>query len=512
MTATPNQATPALPPLSTPDVPGTPPPNDPQTVWKPDIPFGSHIESIAAWSGLHPVDVALGIAGVLTNIAGPYAGLVDATGGRVPPHLNLLRVGDTTPRMHTLEARLFHPLRTRTTWLRHSASSHSRSLADRCVFGEHMPSSVSNKKSKLPFYLHEQCSRGESQQEKLFTEQGLDRNQFNEIDPLDLMLGFGSTGDPVRSTTGPVHLPSLFFEGLPLDRITAALSESIHREAFLHMPRGGLFDPSPSRSTKDDQLAADLVALLRGRDSQFPPLHPDQGPGTFEYARVHLWAAMTIDRMGETLQDGSSIWNELYQHCLLWDVSAGKAGEDKIYNPSKAWQHYDDKVHQLLNLRCFGNSQSQMRLLISASYESQFSASRNTYLGELEKIQSTDNTFIAQFHDLPDRLLWVFLQLRSKEDAFWCRKAAFTTALYAAEMHGRLLKQAREKNAERINLIAQKEVTSILARKGPCNLREMQRSSNNRRAAFFKPILKSLEQQGCLRVDEHNRFQLIGQS
>jgi hypothetical protein len=512
MTTTPDPSPPALPPPGTPDVPGTPPSNDPQTICKPGIPFGSHIESIAAWSGLHPVDVALGIAGVLSNIAGPYAGLVDATGGRVPPHLSLLRVGDTTPRMHTLEARLFHPLRTRTTWLRHSASSHSRSLADLCIFGEHIPSSGSHKKSQLPFYLHDRRSRGDSQQEKLFTEQGLDRNQFNEIDPLDLMLGFGSTGDPVRSTAGPVHLPSLFFEGLPLDRITAALSESIHREAFLHMPRGGLFDQSPSRSTKDDQLAADLVALLRGRDSQFPPLHPDQGPGTFEYARVHLWAAMTIDRMGETLQDGSSIWNELYQHCLLWDVSAGKAREDKMYNPAKAWQHYDDKVHKLLNLRCFGNSQSQMRLLILASSEPKFTASRNTYLGELEKIQSTDNTFMAQFHDLPDRLLWVFLQLRSKEDAVWCRKAAFTTALYAAEMHGRLLKQAREKNAEKMNTEALELVKSILVRQGPCKLRDLQRASNNRRAAFFKPVLEALKQQGRLRVDELNRFQLIGQS
>ncbi len=325
-------------------------------------------------------------------------------------------------------------------------------------------------------------------------------------------MGFGSTGDPVRSTAGPVLLPSLFFEGLALDRITAALSESIHREAFLHMPRGGLFDQSPSRSTKDDQLAADLVALLRGRDCQFPPLHPDQGPGTFEYARVHLWAAMSINRMGESLQDGSSIWNELYQRCLLWDVSAGKTREDKPYDPAKAWRRYDRKVHDLLELRCFGNSQSQMRVPIPPNYERQFNVSRNTYLGELEKIQSSDSAFMAQFHDLPDRLLWVFLQFRSKDDAFWCGKAAFTTSLYAAEMHGRMLKQAREKYAEKTHTEALELVKSILVRQGPCKLRDLQRASNNRKAAFFKPVLEALKQQGRLRVDELNRFQLIGQS
>lgn len=134
------------------------------------------------------------------------------------------------------------------------------------------------------------------------------------------------------------------------------------------------------------------------------------------------------------------------------------------------------------------------------------------HLEELEGLSSADSTFLVQFHDLPARLFWVFLQFRGKGEEFWCGKAAFRTALYAARMHGRLVQQAREKYAESINQGALKLVQSILTRKGPCKLREMLRATNNRSAAFFKPALHTLEQQGRLRVDENKRFQLVGQS
>lgn len=471
-----------------------------------------YIESMAACSGLHAVDVALGIAGVLANVAGPYAGLQDATGGRVQPHLSLLRIGSTTPRMHALEARLFHPLRIRTNWLRQSASSHSRSLADKWVFGEHTRSPDSHKKSPGPCFLQERRGQAASQQEKLLTERGLDPNVFNETDSLDYLLNIGRAGDPVRTSPGPVHLPSLFFDGLALERLAAAMNESIHREALLFMPSGGVFDQSPGRSSADDQLAAVLVGLLRGRDSQFAPLHADQGPGTFERARVHLWAAMTLERLSETLAADSSSWSDLYKHCLLWDVAAWKTPENKKPNAAPAWLYYDRQVHDLLNLRCFGKLQRQMRLPIPAAYEPCFNRTQNVYLEELEKLPAADRTLTAQFHDLPARLFWVFMQFRGKGEGFWCGKAAFNTALYAAQMHVRLVREAREQYAARENQEAEERVVAILVRKGPCKVRDMQRATNNRSAAFFKPALRTLEQQGRLRVDENKRFQLVGQS
>lgn len=111
--------------------------------------------------------------------------------------------------------------------------------------------------------------------------------------------------------------------------------------------KGGVFDPFHKLSPEDELLARDLVALLRGRDTEFAPLHPDQGPCTFEHARVHLWATMTLERLGDTCRMRHP-WNALYDQWLLWDGSAGTATQDKKYKAAKEWQRYDDQVHELL--------------------------------------------------------------------------------------------------------------------------------------------------------------------
>jgi hypothetical protein len=89
------------------------------------------------------------------------------------------------------------------------------------------------------------------------------------------------------------------------------------------------------------------VALLRGRDTEFSPLHSDQGPGTFEHARVHLWATMTLERLGNTLQDEGIPWNAPYDQCLLWNGSTETAALDKKYKAAMVWQRYDDRAHEL---------------------------------------------------------------------------------------------------------------------------------------------------------------------
>jgi hypothetical protein len=52
---------------------------------------------------------------------------------------------------------------------------------------------------------------------------------FDDMSLGGSMLCFGRRGNPVRSSPGAVHLPSIFFEGVSLDKIATALSESIHR-------------------------------------------------------------------------------------------------------------------------------------------------------------------------------------------------------------------------------------------------------------------------------------------
>jgi hypothetical protein len=506
---------PAPPSPSTSDIPAAPPvpsTGTSQVLTKPGVSYGKHIEGIAMEYSLHPVDVAIGIAGVLTNIAGPHAGLVDSSGGRVKPHLSLLRVGSTASRLHLLERRLFHPLRTRANWLRQSASSHSRRLADMWTFTSGAPPSGGMKSGDLPDFFRQRRDKANEEQEKLFTERGLNSQMFDEMSLTGSMMYLGRGGNPVRSSPGAAHLPSFFFEGTSLDKVATALNESIHREALLLMPVGGVFDSFHKPSPKDETLARNLVALLRGHDAEFDPLHPDQGPGTFEHARVNLWAAMSLERLGDMLQDESSPWNALYDHCLLWDASTGKATQDEMYKAVKEWRHYDHLVNDLLDRRCFGSIQMQSRIPIPPDYQQRFQLTQNSYLKALEEILPRDNSLIAQFCDLPERLMWVFLQFHRDKEKFWCGKAAFTTALYAARMHATILKKAREMYTVRTLLKSAEQVTAILSRKGPCKVRDLQRSCNKRSADSFKPVLDLLQQQGRVRVDPDNRLQLIGQS
>ncbi|MBN8422383.1 MAG: hypothetical protein J0L73_25945 [Verrucomicrobia bacterium] len=512
MTTSSEPSTPALPTSDTPASPPVPSTGASQVLTKPGVSYGRLIEGIAIEYSLHPVDVAIGIAGVLTNIAGPHAGLVDSGGGRVKPHLSLLRIGSTTSRLHLLERRLFHPLRTRANWLRQSASSHSRRLADIWTFASGSPPSGGMKHGDLPDFFRQRRDKANEEQEKLFTERGLDPQVFDEMSLTGSMMYFGRGGNPVRSTPGAVHLPSFFFEGISLDKVDTVLNESIHREALLLMPAGGVFDQFHKLSSKDETLARVLVPLLRGHDTKFAPLHPDQGPGTFEYARVNLWASMSMERLGETLQDEASPWNELYDQCLLWDCSTGAVTQNQIYKADNEWRLYDQVVHELLERRCFGSIQMQSRIPIPPDYQRTFQNTQNKYLAALEGILPDDSSHAAQFCDLPERLMWVFLQFKRDKEDFWCGKAAFTTALYAARMHASMLKQAREMYTVRTLLKSAEQVTAILSRKGPCKVRELQRSCNKRSADSFKPVLDLLQQQGRVRVDPDNRLQLIGQS
>jgi len=202
MNATPDPATPVLTTSEAPTTPPTPSTSTSQVLTKPGVSYGRLIEGIAIEYSLHPFDVAIGICGVLTNIAGPYAGLVDSGGGRVKPHLSLLRIGSTTSRLHRLERRLFHPLRTRANWLRQSASSHSRRLADSWTFCGGTAPSEGKKHGEFPDFFRQRRDKANEQQEMLFRDHGLHPQLFNEMSLTGAPMFLGQGGNPVRNSPG----------------------------------------------------------------------------------------------------------------------------------------------------------------------------------------------------------------------------------------------------------------------------------------------------------------------
>ncbi len=486
--------------------------DDPPVLKKPSRAFGTHIESIAHWCGLHPVDVALGIAAVLGNIAGPFAGLVDPAGGRVHPRLSLLSTGAEKSRWRMLEDRLFQPLRKRADWLRQRACSQSRILSDRYAFGNHGDSTDARKKSPAPVWLKRPDEDHGKNQHLVITSQVLPADLFSEHGLMSPAYYPGRDGDFVRRTPGSSHLPSFFFEGIDLSQIKSALNESVHREALLLYPAGGVFNHFKPRVSKETGLAHALTNWMDGSDTRFEPIHADQGHGSFERARVHLWTTLPIEIIGETLHDAESEWREIYKRCLICEPTAWKPSESREHNSARAWQRFDHNVHNLLDRRCFGTIQEQRRLGLDGRAEPRFRHLQNLHLEQLGKLSDPNSNFVSQFHDLPARLLWVFMLLGEKGEPSWKFNAAFDTALYAARKHDELLKRAHQMHTAQLATNATELLISVLRKKGPLKLRDIQRSCNNRRADYFKPVLTLMQQQGRLRIDGEKRLHLIAQS
>jgi hypothetical protein len=474
-----------------------------------DISFGTHIESLAAYWGVHPVDAAIGIAGVLTNITGPYAGLVDPLGSRIQPHLNLIKLNNSSPGWSAMERALFQPLQARSDYLRKRASSQSRQLVDRWCFGEHDPQGGERITNPMLQDLNGQGAQCTEYQTAMLKQSGLPPRSLDVCDLSD-PYNYPVTSSPDPSAPGASHLPSFYFKGINLEQMEVILKESLHRQALVQNPTGGLFSPNADLTTKDDKLAAELASLLGGRDQQFAPIHRDQGYGTFEMTRLYLWASTTSDRLGQVLDQNTSSWLDVLTHCLVWEPSRSSKSKLLTRADAAAYKAYQALVHDLLDRRCFGNIRQQDLRRIPDQAISCFVARQDAYLDMLDGIPSPDRAFVEQFHDLPARLLWVFLHFGGN-DKPWRMQAAFKTAEHAARMQVRLIQRARDEHANKKLQQGKLIVMGILTRKGPCKLRGLQRSSNNRKADFLRPALQELKKEGRLTVDAEKRFKVIGQ-
>jgi len=136
----------------------------------------------------------------------------------------------------------------------------------------------------------------------------------------------------------------VLFERLELSNLKSALQESIHREALFVLPVGGMFGRSTLGTSKDEALAADLAGYMMGRDVAFDPVHRDQGHGTFEHARAHLWATTSTDRIGAILNDRSSHWNDVLRSSLLWDPSPCTAASP-LPATVRMWSLFSDRLY-----------------------------------------------------------------------------------------------------------------------------------------------------------------------
>lgn len=132
-------------------------------------------------------------------------------------------------------------------------------------------------------------------------------------------------------------------------------------------------------------------------------------------------------------------WNDALKTCLLWNpapcTQAATAG-----GPSSSIRHYAQVVHHLLETRCFGRINNQVRLGLQPKAAAKYPSWRTNYDKILAQVTEQDREHTVQFHDLPERLMWMFMQFHSENEQPWsAMAAAFHTAKHAVKKHVQLL-------------------------------------------------------------------------
>jgi hypothetical protein len=480
-------------PATTPSPPTQPSAaSEPGKPAQPPVHYGGVIENIAAGEGLHPQDVAIGMTAVLAGIAGPHAGLKLPSGNVIRPSLNLVYTGSLLVRYNAFTDRLFAPVRQHARALRQDAKLASRPLSDLIAFGGDLdnigkaPPWAPGLKGVVAKWVHDQ---------QLIQQPG--------------MPPFCNGSGAPAPFPGPKQLPSFFFEELPLQDIPAALAESVHREMLLLNPADAIFDERLSRRRGKDVHAGRLVALLGGVDTQFPKLHRNQGHGSFEFARVHLWSRLALKDLGQVLHDGSSPWHELPKHCLLWDLLP-KCEELKAKpTADPAWHLYDQLVHELIKARCFPNNYTDSVGCVPKACLQNVRRWEQKFRSTLQDGEERLKHDVAQHRDFFATMLWALNLLHQQDEEYWCAEAACLGSLRAIRGHLDICNQARSASTEEHRARLETKLTAILQRRGPSTFREVQRVTDDCKAADLRPVFEQLTKQGRVSLDEQNRYVLI---
>lgn len=478
----------------------------------PTCSYGVHLEALSCHLGLPKPDVALAVASFLCNVAGPYAGLLDWTGRRTPTGLSMLHVGNMSSGTLALEGILLQPLQNAGRYIRDRARTIPRQLADRYVFGRsYSEATLDNELLKAFIQLRDQDSQTRAMQETLLSYRAVPHELVNERMLSDSLSYLGRDMPAHTSSPGSIHLPTFMVEGVDLNDVTGILEQTIHRDLFVIHPTKLFAQDVRSRPPKGSQ-SFDLGRLMRGIDLRFEPVHRSQGHGTLELARMHIWGATPLGLVGEVLASPASSWQSVLQNCLLWSGNQQPPPKQPPEAAGSATGLLSKKLVSVLNKRLFGQSSDQARVALSPDLVGDFQNLQAQYRYLMDKCHSADKDQVIQFHDLPERLFWAFSLLHDKREPYWCLQAAFHTAVYAINTKRHYLKQARSAHLEETVQKALRAVCAILRRRGPCTIREIQRSSNNLRADFLRPGIERLQQLGRLRQMADRRYELLATS
>ena len=478
---------------------------DPSVSSVPPPSCGGIVNALAIGHRLHPHDVALLVASVLGNIAGPHAGFVTPDGILVSAGLNVLLTDQVGASFRDLESALFQPLRARTHFIRSRAACLSRKSIDQWTFGRGDTDNDSSNLRLAP-QLQQRFDLLSAFRQKLASVHTLPTHLFDYLCSSDIGLMENEEISPGTLSPGTNQLPSIFSERLDIRLVPQLLKEALHREALLCFPVGGMFSRSDPFDDQQEEQAARLAALMRGQDMSFPSLHRDQGHGSISAARIHLWAGTSVARLGAIVSHPDSHWNDVLHHCLLWNKTECPTLPVPHIPTEKAHSHYRQCLHDLLEIRCHGSHAEQRRLTLPAAATANYRKFKAEIQHHLDNGRPQDRQHVMQFHDLFERVLWTLLHFFRKPEA--TLSFAQNVTFHAIEMQQRALQHARAHSAKAASQAVAKKLLQLLRRNGPSTLRELQRSTNNLRKGILIPGLEQLMEQGQVRLDADKRFSL----
>ncbi len=312
------------------------------------------------------------------------------------------------------------------------------------------------------------------------------------------------------SKQGAFYRPTVLLEGVSVDHVSGALAEVLDHCALLLDAQGTVLGHALAAPKSSGEALLLLSRLLEGCDMNFPKLHKEQAGGTMQHAQIRLWSAVSRAQVTDLLLRPDHKGHRLLNQSLLWaPQSLTPTARPAVKQREQAWERYHHAVYAILQARAGGRGPV---LELQSDAVELFAELQDEFNGFLDDASGPLEEFVAVFHDLPEKLLWAFLQLRRSGEPFWCVDAAFQASYAIVHRHWDLIKELDRLAREQATRRSADRIRILLRVKGPLKTRDIARSSNGQRLDQLLPGLEQLMSAGEVVLESDGRFRLNGRA
>lgn len=432
--------------------------------------------ALAVASGVDCISVALGLAAVLGNIAGPDAGLTGIAGDLVHPGMNLVVAARDHAPWRRLEEMLLGPV---------DACQRTLRGISRAMIPEKLD------RLESPRYAVRTTDIVEGSKAKVFPEEGRPQPYIH-----------------AESYLSALRTPTFFLRQPDERTWSKALPEAMGASLFL-TDDGRLFtDLLAKLSTKGPTpFATRIVAAATTGSDQFIERGRQDGPGRIDTLRAHLLITAGREQIRDALAADHSVLQSLLQNCVFVDPTREGPGKTLDKNGLRAgYEAYLHAVKAVVTARRNG-----------AGYQIEAKPEILTYVDAVtdrirtwcDDLPPRLRPYFSDSLSLPYRLCWAFSVTRTMgESNDWMLPFLWHV------VQSKLWRQRRflEKQMLAAEAAAQDRARQVMLQKlasiGPCVVRDLLRRYSNQRRILHQPVLDALVNEGKVRLRDDGRLEL----